>query len=185
MCECDRVLYASLRYSAIKRDTDARLCHDGSHPEIPLSSTRRHRPRMTSSPTSALNGFRRRNPRATRGCHDDAARCTERDRPPCDAVPIATCRPGWTVASHPRGLASELVIPPLRGHRQPYAEARKRSCESGLKVVFRVIQSLEDEQRRSDATTLDQIGKWSMRGSNRPCRILRRSRPRVRRVQAA
>jgi hypothetical protein len=47
--------------------------------------------------------------------------------PISDAVPVATFRPGWTGASYPCGLASEVVIPPVRSHRQPYAEGCKRS----------------------------------------------------------
>jgi len=47
--------------------------------------------------------------------------------PISDAVPVATCLPGWTGASYPCGLASEVVIPPVRSHRQPYAEGCKRS----------------------------------------------------------
>ena len=90
------------------------------------SGTLSHTPRMASSPTNALHGFQGRNPGLARGYQDFAAYCTERDLPHIDAVPVATCRPGWTSASLPRGLASKVVIPPVRGHRQPYAEACNR-----------------------------------------------------------
>lgn len=122
MCECDRMLYASLRYSA----SPARHRYPAvtRHLAPSQSSSPPPSPRMAASPTSALDRVRCWTPGATRGCHGITARCTERDLPLCDAAPVATGRPGWTNASHPRRLASEVVIPPVYGHRQPYAEGR-------------------------------------------------------------
>lgn len=123
MCECDRVLYASLRYSAIKRGTAVKSCHDGSHPEYPCPCIRNRLQRMPPSPSSVLDGFHIRNPRTTRG-----RRRHRRAHHEAGPSPIR-CRSVWTFridrfgSSHPRRLASKVVIPPVRGHRQLYEQA--------------------------------------------------------------
>jgi hypothetical protein len=123
-----RVRSSALRIPPLLSNQARHRCLTVSRRLAPIDPLRS--PAIVATHAIIPNQRARRVPPAESGSHSRVQRhhCAMHGAEPSpqfDTTPATTSRPDWTSASYPCGLASEVVIPPPRGHRQPYAEARK------------------------------------------------------------